>query len=61
MFLNAYSDSVFALFFNYGVLTGLGDGAFYVPAIVIAERWFNKKRDVIAVGLAHKLECLSVD
>ena len=45
MFLTAYSDSVFALFFNYGVLTGLGDGAFYVPAIVIAQRWFNKKRD----------------
>ena len=51
MFLTAYSDSVFALFFNYGVLTGLGDGAFYVPAIVIAQRWFNKKRD-FAVGLA---------
>ncbi len=51
MFFTAYSDSTLALFLNYGVLTGLGDGAFYVPAIVIAQRWFNKKRD-FAVGLA---------
>lgn len=51
IFLTAFSTSKIALFFNYGVLTGLGDGAFYVPAIVIAQRWFNKRRD-FAVGLA---------
>ena len=51
IFLTAFSTSKTALFFNYGVLTGLGDGAFYVPAIVIAQRWFNKRRD-FAVGLA---------
>ena len=51
MFLTAFSTSKAALFFNYGILTGLGDGAFYVPAIVIAQRWFNKRRD-FAVGLA---------
>lgn len=50
LFLTAYSDSKLTLFINYGVLTGLGDGAFYVPAVAVVQRWFNKRRD-FAVGL----------
>ena len=50
LFLTAYSDTKLTLFLNYGVLTGLGDGAFYVPAVAVVQRWFNKRRD-FAVGL----------
>ena len=50
LFLTAYSDTKLTLFLNYGVLTGLVDGAFYVPAVAVVQRWFNKRRD-FAVGL----------
>jgi MFS transporter, OFA family, oxalate/formate antiporter len=50
LFLTAYSDTKLTLFLNYGVLTGLGDGAFYIPAVAVVQRWFNKRRD-FAVGL----------
>ena len=50
LLLTAYSDTKFSLFLNYGVLTGIGDGAFYVPAVAVVQRWFNKRRD-FAVGL----------
>lgn len=50
LFFTAYSDTKLTLFLNYGVLTGLGDGAFYVPAVAVVQRWFNKRRD-FAVGL----------
>ncbi|MBT3476008.1 MFS transporter [bacterium] len=50
LFFTAYSDTKLTLFLNYGVLTGLGDGAFYIPAVAIVQRWFNKRRD-FAVGL----------
>ena len=52
LFLTAYSDTKLTLFLNYGVLTGLGDGAFYVPAVAVVQRWFNKRRD-FAVGLVN--------
>jgi len=48
--LTAYSNTKLSLFINYGVLTGIGDGAFYVPAVAVVQRWFNKRRD-FAVGL----------
>ena len=48
--LTAYSNTKLGLFINYGVLTGIGDGAFYVPAVAVVQRWFNKRRD-FAVGL----------
>ena len=32
----AYSDSKITLFLNYAVLPGIGDGAFYIPAVAIA-------------------------
>ena len=50
LFLTAYSDTKLTLFLNYGVLTGLGDGVFYIPAVAVVQRWFNKRRD-FAVGL----------
>ena len=50
LFLTAYSDTKLTLFLNYGVLTGLGDGAFYIPAVAVVQRWFNKRR-AFAVGL----------
>lgn len=50
LLFTAYSDTKLTLFLNYGVLTGLGDGAFYVPAVAVVQRWFNKRRD-FAVGL----------
>ena len=48
--LTAYSETKVELFINYGVLPGIGDGAFYIPAVAIVQRWFNKRRD-FAVGL----------
>ena len=50
LFLTAYSETKLSLFLNYGVLTGIGDGAFYIPAVAVVQRWFNKRRD-FAVGL----------
>ena len=43
LFLTAYSETKIGLFINYGILPGIGDGAFYIPAVAIAQRWFNKR------------------
>ena len=50
LLFTAYSDSKITLFLNYAVLPGIGDGAFYIPAVAIAQRWFNKRRDFV-VGI----------
>ena len=50
LFLTAYSETKIGLFINYGILPGIGDGAFYIPAVAIAQRWFNKRRDFV-VGI----------
>jgi len=50
LLFTAYSDTKITLFLNYAVLPGIGDGAFYIPAVAIAQRWFNKRRDFV-VGI----------
>ena len=50
LLLTAYTETTIGLFINYGVLPGIGDGAFYIPAVAIAQRWFNKRRDFV-VGI----------
>ncbi len=51
VFLAGYADSVIELYLSYGVLVGLGDGAFYTLPVAIISRWFKKNR-ALAIGIA---------
>lgn len=51
VFLTAFADSIVELYFYYGVLVGLGDGAFYTLPVAIISRWFKKNR-ALAIGIA---------
>ncbi|WP_462137673.1 MFS transporter [Candidatus Mycalebacterium sp.] len=51
LFLSAFADSIFELYIFYGVLVGLGDGAFYTLPVAIISRWFKKNR-AFAIGIA---------
>ncbi len=51
VFLSGYADSLFELYFYYGFMVGLGDGAFYTLPVAIISRWFKKNR-ALAIGIA---------
>jgi MFS transporter, OFA family, oxalate/formate antiporter len=48
---SAYVDNVWALYFTYGVLGGVGTGIIYVGIIGLMVRWFPDRRG-LATGLA---------
>ncbi|MGB6170839.1 MAG: oxalate/formate MFS antiporter [Xanthobacteraceae bacterium] len=49
--LSAYANSLWALYFTYGVLGGFGTGIIYVGIIGLMVRWFPDRRG-LATGLA---------
>ena len=49
--LSAFVDSIWALYFTYGVLGGFGTGIIYVGIIGLMVRWFPDRRG-LATGLA---------
>jgi MFS transporter, OFA family, oxalate/formate antiporter len=49
--LSAFVDSIWALYFTYGVLGGIGTGIIYVGIIGLMVRWFPDRRG-LATGLA---------
>ncbi|MFZ3360597.1 MAG: oxalate/formate MFS antiporter [Xanthobacteraceae bacterium] len=49
--LSAYVNSLWALYFTYGVLGGFGTGIIYVGIIGLMVRWFPDRRG-LATGLA---------
>ena len=49
--VSAAADSIIVLYFTVGVLTGLGFGLIYLPAIVSVSIYFEKKRG-FATGIA---------
>ena len=51
MALSAAAESIVILYFTVGVLTGLGFGLIYLPAIVSVSIYFEKKR-AFATGIA---------
>ena len=51
MALSVAATSVVMLYFTVGVLTGLGFGLIYLPAIVSVSMYFEKKR-AFATGIA---------
>lgn len=51
VFLAGSADSVGEIYLYYGVLVGLGDGAFYTLPVSIISRWFRKNR-ALAIGIA---------
>ena len=51
MALSVAATSVVMLYFTVGVLTGLGFGLIYLPAIVSVSIYFEKKR-AFATGIA---------
>ena len=51
MALSVAATSVVVLYFTIGVLTGLGFGLIYLPAIVSVSIYFEKKR-AFATGIA---------
>jgi len=51
MAISAAADSIVILYFTVGVLTGLGFGLIYLPAIVSVSIYFEKKR-AFATGIA---------
>jgi len=51
MALSAAANSIIILYFTVGVLTGLGFGLIYLPAIVSVSIYFEKKR-AFATGIA---------
>ncbi|MCY4046871.1 MAG: MFS transporter [Candidatus Dadabacteria bacterium] len=50
-FLSGYADSIAELYLFFGVMVGLGDGAFYTLPVAIISRWFKKNR-ALAIGIA---------
>ena len=51
VFLSGYADTITELYLFFGVLVGLGDGAFYTLPVAIISRWFQKNR-ALAIGIA---------
>ena len=51
MALSVAATSIVVLYFTIGVLTGLGFGLIYLPAIVSVSIYFEKKR-AFATGIA---------
>ena len=51
MALSTVATSIFVLYLTVGVLTGLGFGLIYLPAIVSVSIYFEKKR-AFATGIA---------
>ena len=51
MALSVAATSILVLYFTIGVLTGLGFGLIYLPAIVSVSIYFEKKR-AFATGIA---------
>jgi oxalate/formate antiporter len=49
--LSAYANSLWTLYFTYGVLGGFGTGIIYVGIIGLVVRWFPDRRG-LATGLA---------
>jgi MFS transporter, OFA family, oxalate/formate antiporter len=49
--LSAFVDNIWALYFTYGVLGGIGTGIIYVGIIGLMVRWFPDRRG-LATGLA---------
>ncbi|HUC51273.1 MAG TPA: oxalate/formate MFS antiporter [Xanthobacteraceae bacterium] len=49
--LSAYANTLWALYFTYGVLGGFGTGIIYVGIIGLMVRWFPERRG-LATGLA---------
>jgi MFS transporter, OFA family, oxalate/formate antiporter len=49
--LSSYVDSLWALYFTYGVICGFGTGIIYVGIIGLMVRWFPDRRG-LAAGLA---------
>jgi MFS transporter, OFA family, oxalate/formate antiporter len=49
--LSAYANTIWALYFTYGVLGGFGTGIIYVGIIGLMVRWFPDRRG-LATGLA---------
>ncbi len=51
VFLAGHADSIIELYLSYGILVGLGDGAFYTLPVAIISRWFKENR-ALAIGIA---------
>uniref|UniRef100_A0A8W8IN66 Monocarboxylate transporter 13 n=1 Tax=Magallana gigas TaxID=29159 RepID=A0A8W8IN66_MAGGI len=49
--LSLFAPNIYYLFFSFGVLSGLGFGLMYLPAIVSVSHYFDKKRS-LAIGIA---------
>ncbi|XP_062588832.1 monocarboxylate transporter 12-like [Saccostrea cucullata] len=49
--LSLFAPNIYYLFFSFGVLSGLGFGLMYLPAIVSVSHYFEKKRS-FATGIA---------
>jgi MFS transporter, OFA family, oxalate/formate antiporter len=49
--LSAWVDNIWALYFSYGVLGGVGTGIIYVGIVGLMVRWFPDRRG-LATGLA---------
>ncbi|XP_064615167.1 uncharacterized protein LOC135479278 [Liolophura sinensis] len=49
--LSLFAPNIYYLYFSFGVLSGLGFGLIYLPAIVIVTNYFEKRR-AFATGLA---------
>jgi len=50
LFLAARTTALWQLYVTFGALPGIATGAFYVPLISLATRWFTRRRG-LAVGL----------
>ncbi|GAU93074.1 hypothetical protein RvY_05063 [Ramazzottius varieornatus] len=50
-FLSCFATEIWHLILSFGLLTGLGCGFMYLPAVVSVNQWFERKR-ALAVGLA---------
>lgn len=50
LFLAAHVTALWQLYVTFGALPGMATGAFYVPLIALATRWFVKRRG-LAVGI----------
>ncbi len=51
VFLAGRADTITELYIFFGVMVGLGDGAFYTLPVAIISRWFKKNR-ALAIGIA---------
>ncbi|PVD27383.1 hypothetical protein C0Q70_12541 [Pomacea canaliculata] len=51
LFLSTFSPSIYVLIFVYGIMTGIGFGLVYLPAIVMVGYYFERRR-ALATGIA---------